>query len=94
VLSEIFQRIMTKEQVIDLANRVAKQAIREIVYFMTANLTLESFIYVYDRPVAVILAPAFAALEGCISGSGLLRANIIGSWFIDKTRILGYHLVV
>ena len=44
VLSEIFQRIMTKEQVIDLANRVAKQAIREIVYFMTANLTLESFL--------------------------------------------------
>jgi len=43
VLSEIFQGIMTKE-VIDLANRVAKQAIREIVYFMTANLTLESFL--------------------------------------------------
>src|SRR5215831_3635558 len=43
VLSEIVQGIMTKE-VIDLANRVAKQAIREIVYFMTANLTLESFL--------------------------------------------------
>lgn len=44
VLSEIFQRIMTMEEVVDLANRVAKNAIREIAYFMKGNLTLESFL--------------------------------------------------
>jgi hypothetical protein len=44
ILSEIFQNIMTKEQVIDLANNVAKNAIHEMVLFMKGNLTLELFL--------------------------------------------------
>jgi hypothetical protein len=44
VLSEIFQRMLTKEEVIDLANRIAKNTIPEMVYFMKGNLTLESFL--------------------------------------------------
>jgi hypothetical protein len=44
IVSEIFQEIMTKDQVIDLANRVAKNAIRELVLFMKGSLTLESFL--------------------------------------------------
>ena len=44
VLSEIFQNIMTKEQVIDLANNVGKNVIRETAHFMKGNLTLESFL--------------------------------------------------
>jgi hypothetical protein len=44
IVSEIFQEIMTKDQVIDLANRVAKNAIRELVFFMKGSLTLESFL--------------------------------------------------
>ncbi len=43
ILSEIFQNIMTKEQVIDLAN-VGKNVIRETAHFMKGNLTLESFL--------------------------------------------------
>lgn len=44
VLSEIFQNIMTKEQVINLANRTAKNAIREIAHFMKGGLTLRLFL--------------------------------------------------
>jgi DNA-directed RNA polymerase subunit L len=44
ILSEIFQNIMTKEQVIDLANNVAKNVIHEMVLFMKGNLTLELFL--------------------------------------------------
>jgi hypothetical protein len=44
VLSEIFERIMTREEVIKLANRIAKNAIPEMVYFMKGSLTLESFL--------------------------------------------------
>ena len=44
ILSEIFQRIMTKEQVIDLANNVAKNVIHETAHFMKGSLTLESFL--------------------------------------------------
>jgi hypothetical protein len=43
VLSEIL-RIMTKEQVINLANNMAKNVIRETVHFMKGSLTLESFL--------------------------------------------------
>ncbi|NAL78815.1 hypothetical protein DYY65_11325 [Nitrososphaera sp. AFS] len=44
ILSDIFQNIMTKEQVIDLANNVAKNVIHEMVLFMKGNLTLELFL--------------------------------------------------
>jgi hypothetical protein len=44
VLAEIFQRMLTKEEVVDLANRVAKNAVPEMVYFMKGDLTLESFL--------------------------------------------------
>jgi hypothetical protein len=44
IVSEIFQKIMTKEQVIDLANNVAKNVICESVHFMKGSLTLESFL--------------------------------------------------
>ena len=44
IVSVIFQNIMTKEQVIDLANKVAKNVIREIAQFMKGNLTLELFL--------------------------------------------------
>jgi hypothetical protein len=44
IVSEIFQNIMTKEQVIDLANYVAKNVIREAAYFMKGNFTLTSFL--------------------------------------------------
>ena len=44
ILSEIFQNIMTKEQVIELANNVAKNVIRETAHFMNGSLTLESFL--------------------------------------------------
>jgi len=44
ILSEIFQNIMTKEQVIELANNVAKNTIHEMVLFMKGNLTLEIFL--------------------------------------------------
>jgi hypothetical protein len=43
VLAEIFQTIMTKEQVIDLA-QLAKNAIREMAYFMKGSLTLRLFL--------------------------------------------------
>ncbi len=42
ILSEIFQNIMTKQQVIDLANNVAKNVIHETILFMKGNVTLES----------------------------------------------------
>lgn len=44
ILSEIFQNIMTKEQVIELANNVARNVIREAAHFMKGSLTLESFL--------------------------------------------------
>jgi hypothetical protein len=44
IVLEIFQNIMTKEQVIDLANNEARNVIRETVQFMKGNLTLESFL--------------------------------------------------
>jgi hypothetical protein len=44
ILSEVFQRIMTKEQVINLANNVAKKVICETSHFMNGTLTLESFL--------------------------------------------------
>jgi hypothetical protein len=44
VLSEIFQNIMTKEQVIDLADKVSKEVIHETAHFMKGSLTLESFL--------------------------------------------------
>ena len=44
ILSEIFQSIMTKEQVINLANHTAKNAIREIAHFMKGGLTLRLFL--------------------------------------------------
>jgi hypothetical protein len=44
ILSEIFQNIMTKEQVIDLADRVSKDVILETAHFMKGSLTLESFL--------------------------------------------------
>jgi hypothetical protein len=44
VLYEIFQNIMTKQEVIDLANRIAKKAVREIAYFMKGGLTLKLFL--------------------------------------------------
>jgi len=44
ILSEIFQNIMTKEQVINLANNVAKNVIHETAHFMKGNLTLKSFL--------------------------------------------------
>ncbi len=44
ILSEIFQNIMTKQQVFDLANNVAKNTIHETVLFMKGNLTLELFL--------------------------------------------------
>lgn len=44
VLSEIFQKLLTKEQVIDLANSIARFAIHEMALFMKGNLTLESFL--------------------------------------------------
>ena len=44
ILSEIFQNIMTKEQVIDLADKVSKDVIRETAHFMKGSLTLESFL--------------------------------------------------
>jgi hypothetical protein len=44
ILSEIFQNIMTKEQVIELADKVAKNVIRETAHFMKGSLTLESFL--------------------------------------------------
>ena len=43
ILSEIFQNVMTKEQVIDLADKVAKNIVSEIVLFTKGSLTLESF---------------------------------------------------
>jgi hypothetical protein len=44
ILSEIFQNIMTKEQVIELADKVAKNVISETAHFMKGSLTLESFL--------------------------------------------------
>lgn len=44
VLSEIFQRLLTKEQVIDLADSIARLASLDMVLFMKGNLTLESFL--------------------------------------------------
>ena len=44
ILSKIFQNIMTKEQVIELANNVAKNVILEAARFMKGSLTLESFL--------------------------------------------------
>jgi hypothetical protein len=44
VLSEIFQSIMTKEEVIDLAERIAKNSVREIAYFMKGDLTIRLFL--------------------------------------------------
>ena len=44
ILSEIFQNIMTKEQVIDLANNIAKNVICEVVLFMKGNMTIELFL--------------------------------------------------
>lgn len=44
IVYEIFQNIMTKEQVIDLADKVAKNTIRETAHFMKGSLTLESFL--------------------------------------------------
>ncbi len=44
IVSEIFQNIMTKEQVIDLANNVARNVIRDAAHFMKGSLTLESFL--------------------------------------------------
>ena len=44
IVYEIFQNIMTKEQVIDLADTVAKNTIRETAHFMKGSLTLESLL--------------------------------------------------
>lgn len=44
VLSEIFQKLLTREQVIDLANSIARLASLDMVLFMKGNLTLESFL--------------------------------------------------
>jgi hypothetical protein len=44
IVYEIFQNIMTKEQVIDLADKVAKNVIREAAHFMKGSLTLDSFL--------------------------------------------------
>ena len=44
VLSEIFQKLLTKEQVIDLANSIARFASVDMALFMKGNLTLESFL--------------------------------------------------
>jgi hypothetical protein len=44
IVYEIFQNIMTKEQVIDLADKVAKNTIRETAHFMKGSLILESFL--------------------------------------------------
>ncbi len=44
ILLEVFQNIMTKEQVIELAEKVAKNVISETVHFMKGRLTLESFL--------------------------------------------------
>lgn len=44
IVWEIFQNIMTKEQVIDLADKVAKNVVLETAHFMKGSLTLESFL--------------------------------------------------
>jgi hypothetical protein len=44
IVAEIFQSVMTTEQVVKLANDVAKNVIHETAYFMKGNLTLESFL--------------------------------------------------
>jgi hypothetical protein len=44
IVSEIFQNIMTKEQVIHLAQNVAKNVTHEVALFMKGNLTLELFL--------------------------------------------------
>lgn len=44
IISEIFQNILTKEQVIDLADKVAKSVIRDTAHFMKGNLDLASFL--------------------------------------------------
>ena len=43
IVSEIFQNIMTKEQVIELADKVAKNVIRDTVHFMKGSVTLHHF---------------------------------------------------
>ena len=44
VLSEIFQNIITEEEVIDLPERIAKNSVREIAYFMKGDLTIKLFL--------------------------------------------------
>src|SRR5215813_650176 len=71
-IAEIFQTIITREEVIDLAERIGKNSIREIAYFIRYINFKTIFIVVKDKRIRTITLVLILMLR--------IRANGFRPW--------------